>query len=752
MQKLTFLPTLFFTCLLTAFSSEVNFSEKADQYTLKLKDIGEISASSTAVFSVDGKNFRIGTRDLPIQGPGISSSVTTPFGRAIQVDRHYGEKGEPYLFTLRIRQLIDLQAITLQGFFHNRSEKDINLTSLELLDATTGMGIPKIGNPADWLITPLMQHIDAETLAEMNSGFNEVGLFVNTSTQKSFLIGPVGPAEAHCRIEVHNKRFKAYAQMDRVLVSPGETRRSEEILLIAEDRETNIDIWTRWVAVTHRARNNKGPIYGWCSWYDRTTKIDEAHVMDVVDTIENNPNTFGRGIVQIDDGYQIMDGTWNANAKFPSGMARVARSIREAGMIPGVWFAPLMINPEHPWKKANPEAIQSNAKGISSFMNPNPFHPAGANWINPSHPESKKFLRQVIETARDNGYGYIKIDFNGIGNRYVDPKLTRLQAFRELYNLYRDAAGEDMYILSCLGQPTRGVVGFVDAARIGPDSHPAHFAHCLKSVLRFQIFNRVWWNNDADVSYLDVKLPSRRVGYTPEGIDMWRTWHNTVALTGGTAMISEPVNKPDIQAVWRNYEIMRPSSRENSRLLTLGNSDRNSIFGFSAGRTWGDFSVYNLYNSDKNKSADITLDFGDAGLPSGTRCAVYDFWKNKVVGYATDSFIGKNIPKNGSLLLRFTPLIGEFPLLVGSNLHLSMGATEIEEVYTTSKSIKIMLSSAGAQSGDLFFHSSKAIEAGSTENCLISSVQGLGDNLWQVSVKERIWDSPQSFVLNINKM
>ena len=48
---------------------------------------------------------------------------------------------------------------------------------------------------------------------------------------------------------------------------------------------------------------------------------------------------------------------------------------------------------------------------------------------------------------------------------------------------------------------------------------------------------------------------------------MWKTWHNTVALTGGTAMISEPVNKPDVQAVWRNYEIMRPSSRENVSLL-----------------------------------------------------------------------------------------------------------------------------------------------------------------------------------------
>ena len=215
-------------------------------------------------------------------------------------------------------------------------------------------------------------------------------------------------------------------------------------------------------------------------------------------------------------------------------------------------------------------------------------------------------------------------------------------------------------------------------------------------------------------------------------------------------MISEPVNKPDVQAVWRNYEIMRPASRENSRLLTLGQSDKNSIFGFSADRTWGDFAVYNLYNSDQNKSVNLTLDFADAGLPAGTRCAVYNFWENKVVGYATDSFTGKNIPNNGSLLLRFTPLTGDFPQLVGSNLHLSIGATEIEEIYTTSKSIKIMLSSAGAQTGDLIFYSSKPLEAGVSENCSISSVQGLGDNLWKVSLKGRIWNTNQSIVL-INK-
>ena len=136
MKKVIFLPAVFLSCLLIAFSAEVHFSEKDDLYTIKLKDIGEVAASATAVFSADGKNFRTGTRDLPFQGEVRSTSVDTPFGRAIQVDRLYGKDDASYQFTLRIRQLIDLDAITFQGFLHNRSGKDLSLTSLEIVDAT----------------------------------------------------------------------------------------------------------------------------------------------------------------------------------------------------------------------------------------------------------------------------------------------------------------------------------------------------------------------------------------------------------------------------------------------------------------------------------------------------------------------------------------------------------------------------------------------------------------------------------------
>ena len=427
----------------------------------------------------------------------------------------------------------------------------------------------------------------------------------------------------------------------------------------------------------------------------------------------------------------------------------MAERIREAGHIPGVWFAPLMIHPEHPWAVANPEAIQTNAKGIASFMNANPFHPAGANWLNPDHPKSKEFLFNIIRDARERGFGYIKIDFNGIGNRFVDPTKTRMQVFRDLYTLYREAAGEEIYILSCLGQPTRGVVGFVDAARVGPDSHPAHFEKCLKSVLRFQIYDNVWWQNDPDVAYIAPKLASRRVGFTPQGEGMWRTWHNVVALVGGTAMTSEPLNAPDAKEHWRMYEIMRPGSREPAQLLTLGHSPKNSIFGFAAERPYGNFAVYNLYNSTEGEKA-LTLDFAAAGLPAGVKCAVYDFWENKVIATAIDAYTTDALPQHSSALLRFTPLVSGQPTLLGSNLHLSMGATEVDNLRVSPNRIVIDFNSeAGSRSGSLIFYSARPLRAADSENCEVSSIEDLGDNLWQVNIANRKWGLKQSLELEL---
>ena len=726
----------------------VQFSEDGSRIEAKVEGFSQFSGVSSVVYDLEGKTHRVGTKGYEKVGPVSRTVGTTPFGEAVISQATYAASGSPYEYTLTLKRLKNLRAFTLQGTLHNRSDRDVTMRAVDLLNLHKGAG-GGIGveNAADWLVTPLMEDTRALPLSEMDKGLNEVAM-VYHANGNGFLVGPVGPAEAYTIVEVRNEGVKAWVQMDNVLVRAGESRRSEEMIFSFEPSRTSTDIWTRWVAATHGVRRNKGAVYGWCSWYDRTTKIDAAHVLEVTQTIGDNPNTFGKGIVQIDDGYQKMDGDWSGNQKFPEGMAAVAKEIREVGCIPGVWFAPLMIHPEHPWGKANPEAIQSNAKGISSFMNPNSFHPDGANWINPDHPKSKPFLFNIIRDARERGFGYIKIDFNGIGSRFVDPTKTRMQVFRDLYTLYREAAGDEMYILSCLGRPTRGVVGFIDAARVGPDSHPAGFEHCLDSVLRFQIYDNVWWQNDADVSYLAEDLESRTLGGTPQGRGMWQTWHNTVALVGGTAMVSEPLNKPDAQALWRNYEIMRPGSREPARLLTLGQSPDNTAFGFAASRAYGDFAVYNLYNCTKDPMP-LTLDFERAGLPLGVRCAVFDFWENRVVGYAKDSYTTEELPVHSSALLRLTPLTSDRPTLVGSDLHLSIGATEIDNLRVAPKSITIDLSDAGAQEGSLTFFSKQALTSSGSENCTVTSVETIGENLWKVTVTGRQWGKEQSIELKV---
>jgi len=756
--------------LFAASLDDVSFADNSSTVVAEASGIAEFTGASSAVFSIDGKRHRIGTQGTQLIGAVRESTVATPFGNADLLQATYGRADFPFEYTLKIKTLHDVNAFTVQAVIHNRSDADIRLHDFDLFDARKGQGgALNVAEPSEWLITPLMQDLDAVTYDLAERRLNEAALFKG-SNGDGFLVGPVGPAEAYTNVQFNNQEFVASVAMDGVLVSAGESRRSEEMIFCFEPTTTATNIWTRWVAATHGARLHRGPVYGWCSWYDTTTKIDAEHVLNVTDTIEANPNTFGKGIVQIDDGYQKMDGDWSANEKFPMGMAAVAERVRESGNIPGVWFAPLMINPEHPWIDENPDAIQTNAKGIASFMNANPFHPAGAKWVNPDHPATKKYLHNIITDARERGFGYIKIDFNGIGNRFVDQTKTRLQVFRDLYTLYRDAAGEDIYILSCLGSPTRGVIGFIDAARVGPDSHPAHFNKCLKSVLRFQIYDNVWWQNDPDVAYVSptgtkVDGNPRSLGGTPQGEGMWKTWHNSVGLVGGTSMISDPITAPDVQANIRNFEIMRPAHNETTRLLTLGNSPYNEVFGFAAQRPYGDFAVYNLYNprhaeedhrnqkaSDPEYKQAVSINFAEAGLPAGVNCAVFDFWENKVVGYAKDSYTTEVLPALSSQLVRFTPLIESeagLPVLVGSNLHLAMGATEVADIAASQTSLKVELTDAGAQEGSLTFYSKRALQAVNAENCEITSVEDLGDNLWRVNLAARLFGTKQLVELSV---
>nr|NIP84963.1 alpha-galactosidase [Planctomycetales bacterium] len=337
----------------------VRFAADGSKIVVETPGISSFRGISSALYDVEGKTHRVGTRGYQLLAPVRSWRGTTPFGEAVISRASFAAAGSPYQYTLTLKRLTPLRAFTLQAVFHNRSDQDVNLRQMELLDLRQGAGGSLVvGQPADWLVTPLMEATPAVSLATANKTFNEAALIYHAGGH-GFLVGPVGPAEAYTQLLVRDQELSASVQMDNVLVRAGESRRGEEMIFAFEPSQVATQLWTRWVATTHGVRRHKGPIYGWCSWYDRTTKIDAAHVLDVTKTIADHPNVFGKGVIQIDDGYQKMDGDWSANDKFPQGMASVAEQIRAAGCLPGVWFAPLMIHPEHPWGRTHPDAIQT---------------------------------------------------------------------------------------------------------------------------------------------------------------------------------------------------------------------------------------------------------------------------------------------------------------------------------------------------------------------------------------------------------
>lgn len=64
-----------------------------------------------------------------------------------------------------------------------------------------------------------------------------------------------------------------------------------------------------------------------------------------------------------------------------------------------------------------------------------------------------------------------------------------------------------------------------------------------------------------------------------------------------------------------------------------------------------------LFNRDGKDVEDITLEFRMIGLTDGTTAEVYDMWTHKTLRTFYGSFVGKNIPKHGNMMLRITPVV-----------------------------------------------------------------------------------------------
>jgi len=222
----------------------------------------------------------------------------------------------------------------------------------------------------------------------------------------------------------------------------------------------------------------------WCSWYSLYGWINEPVILKALDDFGDMPFD----VFQLDDGWQLAYGDWEANGKFPSGMRALAEKISATGRTPGLWLAPLMVSPHSQLAKDHPGWLLRDDAGM-------PIQ-AGITWsgnpyaLDSSHPEVLEWLDRLIRKVRAWGSSYLKLDFLYIGalpgKRCRD--IPRETAYRNAMQVIREAAG-DAYILAC-GAPIIPSLGLCDGLRIGPDVSPFWLNKPLS----------IWLNNPNDTS------------------------------------------------------------------------------------------------------------------------------------------------------------------------------------------------------------------------------------------------------------
>ena len=212
-------------------------------------------------------------------------------------------------------------------------------------------------------------------------------------------------------VERKGDRVRAAIRKDfeePVLLQPGDTLRScRQLVILGEgDFFQPLREFSRYMQAeygwTPPVSNPDAYEAVWCAWgYERQFTVDE-----VIGTL---PKVVELGFkwVDIDDGFQICEGDWEANDRITdAGMRRMTDAIHEAGLRAKLWWAPLAADPESRTAREHPEMLLVKKDGCHEDIS------WWDSWyLSPVNPYTMQFTLDLVDRFMlDWGFDGFKLD------------------------------------------------------------------------------------------------------------------------------------------------------------------------------------------------------------------------------------------------------------------------------------------------------------------------------------------------------
>ena len=208
-----------------------------------------------------------------------------------------------------------------------------------------------------------------------------------------------------------------------------------------------------------------GQLFGYTSWYRHYQDISQSKLEKDLAGLVNSEHK--ADVFQIDDGYQTAVGDWLSidKEKFPEGLGPIAESIREKGLVAGLWLAPFVCEKKSFIYRSKPQWLLKDKNG-------EPVR-GGSNWsgfyaLDIYNEEFRAYLREVFDTVvKEWGFRLLKLDFLYAACLIPREDKTRAMVMADGMDLLRELCGEAR-ILGC-GVPMTSAFGKVEYCRIGCD-------------------------------------------------------------------------------------------------------------------------------------------------------------------------------------------------------------------------------------------------------------------------------------------
>lgn len=541
-------------------------------------------------------------------------------------------------------------------------------------------------------------------------------IVLNPSNTSCFLIGfttaqnflPSLRLEAQSDPQGAQDKLTLYAGCNiENIASQGEWLESEALLVSIGDNPH--DLWESYLEYAGKsmgARVRERAPSGWCSWYHYFALITEKAFRANLEEMKKRRDDVGVEVFQLDDGYCVVGDWLEWNEKFPSGGLKLAQDIAHAGFIPGIWVAPFICARGSRLFREHQNWLLKNDKGKPLLVGINPWWRGKAFYaLDLTNPSALGYVERVMKQIKEWGYKFVKIDFVYAallpGKRY-NPAKTGLQAYRDGLRVIRESLGDDVFLLGC-GAPLLPSVGMVDGMRVSADVAQywksritrliagAPFDPSAENAVHGTIcrsaMHKRWWLNDPDCLLV-------RKAKSLLTIEEVQTLATTIFLSGGQLLISD-----DMTALAGDrWEIIRaciPQLGKSARPLDLFTNENPTFYYLPLpDRDRALLAIINWQSKPQSFVIDPVM------LKLNKPHYVFEFWRQKYVGIVEKSPLSLpfSIPKHGCALLSLTPVTG-MPKVVGTSLHLGMGAVELISEEIQGDIMKITLELPGPRKG-----------------------------------------------------